>query len=64
MFSSSSVATPGTLSKTPSRRFSVAVTGSSVKGGELLVNTDTANDAEVKKELKKSKSKLLKVSTI
>lgn len=59
---SGGAATPGTATKTPSRRFSVAVTGSSVKGGALLINTDKTNDADVKKELKKSKSKLLQVN--
>ena len=63
MFSTGNAVTPST-NKTPSRRFSIAVTGSSVKGGALLVNTDKSNDAEVKKELKKSKSKLLQVSNI
>ncbi len=51
-----------TPAKTPNRRFSVAVTGSSAKGGALFMNTDSASEAEVKKEItKKSKSKLLQV---
>jgi hypothetical protein len=55
--------TPGAApAMTPNRRFSVAITGSSAKGGALFINTDTATEAEVKKEItKKSKSKLLQV---
>lgn len=54
---------PGTTpAKTPNRRFSVAITGSSAKGGALFMNTDSTTEADIKKDVnKKSKSKLLQV---